>query len=91
MQVADTASNVNVLTDQTFKITVRRKKNPGPITHPVLAEGASLTMRVSFLNCGYGWCLFMNVTKFYILNRYEVRTFQFTADGFLIDVCDFKS
>ena len=74
MQVADTASNVNVLTDQTFKITVRRKKNPGPITHPVLAEGASLTMRVSFLNCEYGWCLFMNVTQFYISNRI-VRTF----------------
>ena len=45
-KVADMDSAVGVLTDQTFKITVREKKNPGPTTHPTLSNGATLGIRV---------------------------------------------
>ncbi|KAH3869870.1 hypothetical protein DPMN_033043, partial [Dreissena polymorpha] len=45
-EIADTGSSRTVLTDQTFKITVREKKNPGPITHPTLVDGATLKIRV---------------------------------------------
>ncbi|XP_053388167.1 extracellular matrix organizing protein FRAS1-like isoform X2 [Mercenaria mercenaria] len=45
-EVADMDSAVGTLTDQTFKITVREKKNPGPTTHPTLTNGATLGIRV---------------------------------------------
>ncbi|WAQ95604.1 FRAS1-like protein [Mya arenaria] len=45
-EVADTGSSTDVLSDQAFKITVREKAVPGPMTHPTLASGIHLAIKV---------------------------------------------